>query len=228
MLPAVGPPIAILSPHLDDAVLSCWHLLAGPGEVAVINVFAGIPPTGVPAGWWDRMTGHADAQAVVRARRDEDRAALALAQREAVNLDFLDRQYRPGPDPPAALVAALREHLPDHALVLAPAALTPMPDSVGQEPGKPHADHVAVHDAALALRAQGFPVGLYADLPHASAGGLPRWPEQAELHDLTDRAFADKLRAVRRYTTQVEVLERSFGLRLDDPALLGREVCWRP
>ena len=103
MLPAVGPPIAILSPHLDDAVLSCWHLLAGPGEVAVINVFAGIPPTGAPAGWWDRMTGHADAQAVVRARRDEDRAALALAQREAVNLDFLDRQYRPGPDPPAAL-----------------------------------------------------------------------------------------------------------------------------
>jgi len=228
MLRCVGRPIAILSPHLDDAVLSCWHLLAGPGEVAVINVFAGLPPAGAPAGWWDRMTGHGDARAVVRARRDEDRAALALARREAVNLDFLDRQYRPGSDPPAALAAALREHLPDHALVLAPAALAPMPDSVEKEPGKPHSDHVAVRDAAFALRAQGFPVALYADLPHASVSRLPRWPEKAERHDLSDRAFADKLRAVRRYTTQVEVLERSFGLRLDDPALLGREVCWRP
>jgi hypothetical protein len=40
----------ILSPHLDDAVLSCWHLLTGPGEVEVINVFAGVPADlGAPA-----------------------------------------------------------------------------------------------------------------------------------------------------------------------------------
>jgi len=34
-------PIAILSPHFDDAVLSCWQLLSGSGDVVVINVFAG-------------------------------------------------------------------------------------------------------------------------------------------------------------------------------------------
>src|SRR5947208_3206705 len=100
--------IAILSPHLDDAVLSCWHLLAGPREVAVLNVFAGVPPAGEPAGWWDRLVGDPDADAatVVRARRAEDRAALALAGRAATNLGFLDRQYRPDPEPPAALAAA--------------------------------------------------------------------------------------------------------------------------
>jgi hypothetical protein len=223
----VEPPLAILSPHLDDAVLSCWHLLVGPGEVAVINVFAGIPPAGAPAGWWDRLTGHGDAQALVRARRDEDRAALALARREPVHLEFLDHQYRPGREPPAALAAALRQHLPADALVLAPAAVAPLPATVEEEPGKPHPDHVAVREAALALREQGFAVGLYADLPHATAGATPTWPEQAELHDLTDGDFADKLRAVRRYATQVEILERAFGLRLEDPALLGREVCWR-
>src|SRR3954468_1605952 len=47
----------ILSPHLDDAVLSCWHVLTGPGEVAVVNVFAGVPPAGAPVGWWDRLSG---------------------------------------------------------------------------------------------------------------------------------------------------------------------------
>jgi hypothetical protein len=48
----MSKPIAILSPHPDDAVLSCWHLLSDPGEARVINVFAGIPPPG-RTGWWD-------------------------------------------------------------------------------------------------------------------------------------------------------------------------------
>jgi hypothetical protein len=228
MLPAVESSIAILSPHLDDAVLSCWHVLAGPREVAVINVFAGIPPAGAVAGWWDRLTGYGDAQAVVRARRDEDRAALALARREPVNLDLLDRQYRPDREPPAALGPALRDHLPEDALVLAPAAATPQPAHGGHEAGEPHPDHVAVRDAALELAANGFAVELYADLPHASAGGRLDAPEGADLYELDDRAFAAKLHAVRRYATQLNVLERALGRRLDDSALLGREARWAP
>jgi LmbE family N-acetylglucosaminyl deacetylase len=228
MLPAVESSIAILSPHLDDAVLSCWHQLAGPGKVAVINVFAGIPPAGAPVGWWDRLSGAEDARAVVEARRAEDRAALALAGREPINLDFLDRQYRPDAHPPPALADALREHLPDGALVLAPAAIAPMPDDVVDEPGEPHPDHVAVREAALALREDGSAVQLYADLPHASAGGWLAVPAGAEVHDLAGGAFTAKLRAVRRYATQIAVLEHAFGGRLDDSALLGREARWTP
>ncbi len=47
---------AILSPHLDDAVLSCWHLLEQPGELIVINVFAGVPEDGGRLAWWDQGT----------------------------------------------------------------------------------------------------------------------------------------------------------------------------
>jgi LmbE family N-acetylglucosaminyl deacetylase len=220
--------IAILSPHLDDAVLSCWHQVAGPDKVAVINVFAGVPPAGAQVGWWDRLTGHDDARAVVRARRAEDRAALALAGREPVNLDFLDRQYRPDAQPPAALADALRERLPTGTVVIAPGAVAPMPDGVVQEPGEPHPDHVAVREAALALRKHGFAVQLYADLPHASAGGQLAVPAGAEVHDLPEGAFAAKLRAVRRYASQLAVLEHAFGGRLDDSALLGREARWTP
>ena len=52
----MSPDTVILSPHFDDAVLSCWHLLASAGEVLVVNVFAGEPPAGT-LGWWDRARG---------------------------------------------------------------------------------------------------------------------------------------------------------------------------
>ena len=49
----------ILSPHPDDAVLSLWQVLSGPGEVRVINLFAASPNGTRELGWWDRLTGAA-------------------------------------------------------------------------------------------------------------------------------------------------------------------------
>ena len=76
-------PAVILSPHLDDAVLSCWHLLSGPGDVSVINVFAGSPPPGSGASWWDRLSGATDSAARMAERLAEDREAFAIAGRTA-------------------------------------------------------------------------------------------------------------------------------------------------
>jgi hypothetical protein len=86
--------IVVLSPHLDDAVLSCWHVLTAPGEVRVMTVFAGVPTEMTAPAWWDRYTGATDSAERVRERIEEDRRALALAGRMAVNLSFLDEQYR--------------------------------------------------------------------------------------------------------------------------------------
>jgi LmbE family N-acetylglucosaminyl deacetylase len=173
----VSPPLAILSPHLDDAVLSCWHLLAGPGEVLVVNVFAGVPPAGAPQGWWDALAGTGDPRDAVRSRRAEDAAALARVGRRPVNLDFLDRQYREADLPTGQLVEALLEALPQDASVYAPAAIDSHPYGPAPAAGEAnaHPDHIAVRKAALALRDHGFRVRLYADLPHASAHGWPDW-----------------------------------------------------
>ena len=103
----MSPDTIILSPHFDDAVLSCWNLLAGVGEVLVVNVFAGEPPAGT-LGWWDQLAGATDSAATVRMRIEEDRQALALAGRRAVNLPFLDSQYREGDQTPEEIVEALR------------------------------------------------------------------------------------------------------------------------
>jgi LmbE family N-acetylglucosaminyl deacetylase len=234
----------ILSPHFDDAVLSCWHLLTGTGEVLVVNVFAGEPPAGV-LGWWDRFAGASESAAAVRARIAEDRRALALAGRAHVNLPFLDSQYREADQAPAEIVEALRGVLVAGARIYAPASL-----------GDGHCDHTAVRAAALALRAEGADVTLYADLPHATMLGWPRWVLDGGCSSGEDRAaeqwacqleatglppgqmavaarrlrtedYARKLEAVLAYASQRRPLERAFGSSLEDPQLLGFEVDWR-
>jgi hypothetical protein len=244
----MNPDTVILSPHFDDAVLSCWRLLAGAGEVLVVNVFAGEPPAGT-LGWWDQLAGARDSAAAVRTRVEEDRQALALAGRTAVNLPFLDSQYRQGDQAPADIapadiVKALSEVILPSARIYAPASL-----------GNHHRDHTVVRAAALALRAQGADVTLYADLPHAIIEGWPRWvldgssaaaDPAAELwirqlgdtgisrqrmqvtaHRLPEQDHAGKLEALLSYASQVAPLHRVFGSFLEDPHLLGFEVDWR-
>jgi LmbE family N-acetylglucosaminyl deacetylase len=240
----MGPDAVILSPHFDDAVLSCWHVLASAGEVLVVNVFAGEPATGT-LGWWDRLAGATDSAAAVRTRIEEDRQALAIAGRTAVNLSFLDSQYRQSDQAPGEIVEALREVVVAGGLLYAPAGL-----------GDHHRDHTAVRAAALALNAEGADLALYADLPHATVFGWPRWAldggsskgadpagkrwaSQLEatgipvermlraVHRLPAEDQACKLDAVRTYGSQIAPLRRVFGPSLEDPQLLGFEVDWR-
>jgi LmbE family N-acetylglucosaminyl deacetylase len=225
---------AILSPHLDDAVLSCWHALAGPGDVVVINVFSAVPVPGTAVPTWDRMTGADDSAARVRARLAEDAAALALAGRQAEHLGFLDGQYRDRP--PDGLLAALRERVPADAAVLAPA-------SIGG-----HRDHVLVRDAALALAAEGRTVSFYAELPYATEFGWPDrltgaerdpfrnvdayWrrfvPEGYEPRrvELTTEQQQAKVQAMRAYRTQFAMLEGQGQRRLTHPELVRFELLW--
>jgi hypothetical protein len=240
----MGPDAVILSPHFDDAVLSCWHVLASPGEVLVVNVFAGEPPRGT-LGWWDQLAGATDSAAMVRMRVQEDRQALALAGCTAVNLPFLDSQYRTPDQDAGEIVEALRGVVGAGAPLYAPASL-----------GDRHRDHTAARAAALALHAEGADLRLYADLPHAGVFGWPRWvldggsstgadpagerwANQLEttgipvermlrvVHRLPAQDRAGKLEAVLTYRSQIAPLQRVFGSSLEDSQLLGFEVDWR-
>jgi LmbE family N-acetylglucosaminyl deacetylase len=156
-----GDRVAVISPHLDDAVLSAWLLLVEAPRTRVITCFAGVP-AGPVRGRWDERTGGLSAAAAVAVRRAEDVRALALTDSEPVHLDLLDGQYRDGRDAAqASLVRLLRDHLVDAAEVWLPAALGA------------HPDHVAARDAALAATRPGQRVRIYADLPYA---GQPGWP----------------------------------------------------
>jgi hypothetical protein len=230
-------PAVILSPHLDDAVLSCWHLLDHPGEVAVINVFAGVPTELREPAWWDQYTGAANSAERVRERIEEDRKALAVCGRTAVNLEFLDDQYREQEQPLAPLIEQIEPLLTPGARIFAPAAFAD------------HTDHALVRATALELRAAGFAVSLYADLPHATLHGWPTWVTGVRASKdlagarwehvlagtealaptvcrLDDEQYARKVSAVRMYGTQIEALEEFMGRPLVDPETLGYEVAW--
>jgi hypothetical protein len=229
--------VAVLAPHFDDAVLSCWHVLVAPGPVVVVNVFAGAPPDGGPVGWWDERTGATDSAARVRERAQEDRAALALAGRTAVSLDLLEAQYRGE----GASVDGLTERI---AREVARCDAVYAPVGLGA-----HADHVLVRDAALSRGSAGARVHLYADLPHGITHGWPTWvapdghpqvdaawarvlaeavPDgvglRPHVHELGAGDRRRKLEAVRRYRTQLAELEGMAFAPLERS--LRYEVAW--
>lgn len=233
----------ILSPHIDDAVLSLWGVLAGPGDVTVINVFDGVPEGQRAVGWWDQLTRAEDPIARADERHAEDTAALALLGRSAVSLGFVDAQYANGNGAPTldSLVEAIVQALPKESAVLAPAAL-------GEHP-----DHSRTRAAALALRERGFPVALYADVPHAAPHGWPAWVTGAaresdshaeaewersmqdtglslvelapQITALNTAELEQKHQAVGCYRTQLSGLEAFFSL-FSRPDVLSYEVIW--
>jgi LmbE family N-acetylglucosaminyl deacetylase len=207
----------VLSPHLDDAVFSCWHVLTSSQDVLVINVFSGIPaPDPVPD--WDRMTGASDSAARMAERLEEDRRALSLTGCRGEYLGYLDSQYRNGP-------ADLTLSVPSSAAVFAPAGIGG------------HSDHEAVRDAALGLAAE---VTLYADLPYATEFGLPGsdplrdidfyWSRfvpkgfEPRTVELDQAQQASKIEAMRAYRTQFAILEGGPLRRLTHPDLIRFEV----
>ena len=202
--------VLIVSPHLDDAALSCWSVLTrsgGPaGTVTVLDVCAGLPRAGV-LGEWDARGGATSSRARVRQRRAEEAAALAGTGARVVLLDLLDWQYEPeGED----VAAALTPYLAGAGWVLAPAAIGG------------HRDHLRVRDAVLALHPEAV---LYADLPYALRQDfeppLPAYePEERALD--ADEAAA-KVAALALYATQIPLLEADYGPVLD-PRAMAREV----
>lgn len=233
---------AILSPHFDDAVLSCWALLEGPDDVTVVNVFTASPPIGTSPPWWDRATEASDPVERMRERREEDAAALALVGRSSVHIGLLDDQYRHGEVSAHQIAERIGERLDRGATLYAPGAFDG------------HPDHCLVRDAALELARLGCPVVVYADLPHATVRGWPAWlsPDEApagsevatewsrvlagagldtenlvrRVHPLGSQARARKLRAIAAYRTQRAALDRFAFLPLEDPRALAWEVSW--
>src|SRR5207248_116116 len=87
--------VLVVSPHLDDAVLSCGHVLAAATESLVVTVFDGVPRAYPdPPTPWDRQCGFQVGDDVVARRRDENELALAEYGSTTRSLDLLDQQYR--------------------------------------------------------------------------------------------------------------------------------------
>ncbi|MEU0243343.1 PIG-L family deacetylase [Streptomyces sp. NPDC006235] len=97
-----GTPFVVLSPHLDDAVLSCGALMAhavGRTAVRVATFFteAGIPPYTLSGRRYLRLTGQTDAERLYRDRRAEDEDVLGRLGVDWVHLGLTDGLFRRKP-----------------------------------------------------------------------------------------------------------------------------------
>ena len=223
----VGTPasrILVVSPHLDDAVLSCWTVIAGEGDVTVATVFTAGPNVGVTTSW-DRNSGVDSAERMAQ-RRDEDAAALALAGRVPLHLGALERQYGGG----RVSLDVLEPCIRDATTVLVPA---------GTGAIQKNTEHRVVRDAVRRLRRDCW---LYADQPYSnfaqtvrlpwrlragramrrSRSGLDPFPVR-----LSDEEQEWKAAAIRCYAGELSKLEWIFG-PLTLPGRLEYELFWIP
>ncbi|MEL7060122.1 MAG: PIG-L family deacetylase [Acidobacteriota bacterium] len=173
-----------LSPHLDDAILSCGGQMAAAvarGErVRVVTVFAGDPvgePTPTARRLHEAMGLGDDAAA---RRREEDRAAGARLGVEVEQWDLPDALYRRdadgGPlihdlrhvfDPRQRLDLILHKRIARRLCDLPVAGRLVAPLAIGG-----HLDHRAVRHAAEAIF--GHQLRLYEDVPYARRGRARR------------------------------------------------------
>lgn len=227
-----------LSPHLDDAVLSCGgaiHRQAAGGEsVLVLTLLAGEAVTHgavgplsafalVQHGYW----GHPPRPMALR--RAEDVAALTWMGADWYHLGYLDAVYRAGSGDEwlyADLDGLFGEVRADDPLALSTPELTAELAGFIGEPGAAvvyaplavgrHVDHQIVHTAARGLAARGYRVAFYEDYPYAAQAGSVRAALQAaglagarsEVLRLDTADVAAWVTAVGYYRTQLGILFR--------------------
>ena len=231
----------VCSPHFDDAVLNCWSVLDRDRSCAVVNVFTGAPSF---TSWGDRRNGAPSSAAQMQQRALEDREALAVAGKTAINLGMLEVQYRLRKNPflhtgPLRLLSATLKGMPllRSAVVGLPFVrpmlyATPAPEAeqiaetiVQAVPGASifcvpagiggHRDHLLVRQAGAVLASRGLSVRLYADLPYAVIHGWPVWISAPEGQRATDRASALWARHLQALRPQVgEPIEHARVVRL--------------
>lgn len=225
-------PHIYLSPHLDDAALSCGgaiaRFVAAGQPVLVVNVCSGSPPPGGPfssfAALQHERWGLPPDEAVAR-RLVEDAAALQILGADSLGLGLLDAIYRMpeayvddptlfGPVAAGDTLAAEAGPQLEELVARFPDAIFYAPLGVGD-----HVDHVAVHAVAARLAGSGATVAYYEDFPYAAraqgavAGRLDQLggasgfgPAVAPI----DAVIEPKIAAVAAYASQLGTL---FGGR---------------
>ena len=222
--------VVIVSPHLDDAVLSCGRFMAAHPGATVVTVFAGNPEKyPEPQRLWDVQSGFGPDDDVMEARRREDRAALAILDATPVHLDFVEHSYLPGDKPVApevlvdGVVVALNAVAP--TLVIAPFGLA-------------NPDHDVTHRACMLARdrmAETTAWWCYEDNGYKHIPGMLAWRVSSLFRrklwptpvcPVVDHAGDRKAAAVECYPSQLFALEDDWQIRtkLDAPA---PEQFWR-
>lgn len=215
-----------LSPHLDDAVLSCGGLIAALRKQAKVEIwtfFSGAPfrgPYSAGAMWLHRASGGSTGIRLVHRRMREDSAAARLLGAQCRHFMWQDAVYRTAADG-TFLYSELRSRLGQHdGDRLLPQMLRSLrrrvssgdvllvPLAIGG-----HVDHHVVQRAGEML---GHPsLFYYPDVPYVDMFPEELVQQTNALRSVPYRIDADDVRAwiaaVQCYTTQIRMLEEAAG-----------------
>lgn len=238
-------PHLYLSPHLDDAALSCGGLIARQvqsGQRAlIVTLFAGDPPAGIGSAFAAEKARIWQAEGSPAARRRaEDRAASERLGAAWLHWEYPDCIFRhdpwtgeayypseeslwgpPNPKELAALAAELARRLQALCEQEHPVAIY-APLAVGH-----HVDHQIALAAVHRIKMTICPLCYYEDYPYAEKPGALQtaldtlagaW--QPEIEPLTPEALTAKMEAIACYRSQMPDL---FG----DEAAMRRRVAAR-
>jgi len=240
------PPIqpVYLSPHLDDAALSCGGLIhqqACRGQrPQVITLLAGLPDYAELSPFAaDMHLRWGQPVDPVSVRRCEDALAMAYLGAEYQHWDYLDCIYRRDPDGASFLYtseSALFGAIQHEELALVRDLTARLQSSFSPAMtrfyaplfGK-HVDHRIALQAALALRRIGFEVEFYSDYPYAEdpdvvRHALSEWTTLplARLVTLSVEDLKSRIGAILQYRSQLDVL---FGSESNVQARVTAYAC---
>jgi LmbE family N-acetylglucosaminyl deacetylase len=214
-----------LSPHFDDAVLSCGGTIALQQNTGqrplVITIFGGAGGMSGPLSPFAAQVhreigfGATIAEAVQR-RREEDATACELLGADVLWLDFADALYRGYASREALFGAVERTDVAIESQVAAlllevrsraPLAVFYAPLGVGH-----HVDHQIVCSAADRLTQQGVNVKFYEDFPYVTTPGVLETRQrelglkmESEIVEMSYQ-FPQKIEAIALYRSQVPQL----------------------
>ena len=229
-----------LSPHFDDAVLSCGGLIFDQARagipVEIWTIFAGDPPPGplsefatVNHKLWGTTTG----EETITMRKAEDEQATGIVGADLVQFDIPDCIYRrspagdylytetviTSPHPadrrlPRRIAAALKSELRKDDTLICPLSLGG------------HVDHVLARQAAESLHK---PLLYYADIPYLLNNPQTLGPAiarlESDLFNISSQALDAWLEGVAAYKSQVDSLFKGEGTLYDAiRAYLAREA----
>jgi LmbE family N-acetylglucosaminyl deacetylase len=219
-----------LSPHFDDAVLSCGGLIfeqARQGVPAEIwTILSGDPPPGPLSELAQQshaLWGVTSGEQGIAMRKAEDEAAASIVGAELVHFDIPDCIYRHSPKGeflytetvftsphpadrylPRSIAAALRSELRADDVLVCPLTLGG------------HVDHILVRKAAESLQR---PLLYYADVPYILNDPQVLAPAvtelKSQLHPLPEAALDAWLEGVAAYRSQVDSLFKGEGSLYD-------------
>ncbi len=213
----------VLSPHLDDAVLSLGGFISqDPSRIVVATFFAGSPHTPIITDW-DTISGFSDSAEAHQSRILENKMALRGA--EIINYNYLDYQYETGrnnssletkiTDDILKLISQYKDYeVSVFGPVIFPGDLT-------------HPDHKVVHDAFYKIIRsnpnKSVTFYLYEDIPYAPAskskGGMSLEKFLKSLYSenvftltiipLTQEFLVEKINRIKLYPSQIKSLSYS-------------------